>query len=76
MAQGFNPSTQEEEAGRSLSSRPAWSIEQDPEKPGIYRETLSQYNNNKNKEKEGGGRGGNRREGGGEKKRLIDQLID
>jgi hypothetical protein len=37
----FNPSTQEAEAGRFLSSRPAWSTEW---VPGLYRETLSQKN--------------------------------
>ena len=37
----FNPSTQEAEAGRSLSSRPARSIEQVPGQLGLHRETLS-----------------------------------
>ena len=37
----FNPSNQEAEAGGFLSSRPAWSIEQVPEQPRLYRETLS-----------------------------------
>jgi hypothetical protein len=31
----FNPSTQEAEAGRSLSSRPAWSTEQVSGQPGL-----------------------------------------
>jgi hypothetical protein len=34
----LNLSTQEVEAGRSLSSRPAWSTEQAPGQPGIHRE--------------------------------------
>jgi hypothetical protein len=37
----FNPSTQEAEAGRYLSSRPVWSTEQVPEQLGLHRETLS-----------------------------------
>ena len=41
----FNPSTWE--AGRFLSSRPAWSTKWVPGKPGLYRETLSQENKNK-----------------------------
>ena len=36
----FNPSTQEAEAGRFLSSWPAWSTEWVPRQPGLYRETL------------------------------------
>jgi hypothetical protein len=38
VAHAFNPSTREAEAGRFLSSRPAWSTKW---KPGLYRETLS-----------------------------------
>jgi hypothetical protein len=38
----FNPSTWEAEAGRFLSSRPAWSTEWVPGQPGLHRETLSQ----------------------------------
>jgi hypothetical protein len=34
--------TWEAEAGRSLSSRPAWSIEGVLGQPGLHRETLSQ----------------------------------
>ena len=41
----FNPSTGEAEAGGSLSSRPAWSTEQAPGRPGPHRETLSQKTN-------------------------------
>jgi hypothetical protein len=37
----FNPSTQEAEAGRFLSLRPAWSTKWVPGQPGLYRETLS-----------------------------------
>jgi hypothetical protein len=47
----FNPSTQEAEAGRSLSSRPAWSTKWVPEQPGLYRETMSRKNKTR-KEKE------------------------
>jgi hypothetical protein len=42
VAHAFNPSTWEAEAGRFLSSRPAWSTEWVPGQPGLYRETLSQ----------------------------------
>jgi hypothetical protein len=41
VAHAFNPSTSEAEAGGFLSSRPAWSTEEVPEQPGLYRETLS-----------------------------------
>ena len=36
----FNLSTQESEADRFLSSRPAWSTKWIPGQPGLYRETL------------------------------------
>jgi hypothetical protein len=42
VAHAFNPSTWEAEAGRFLSSRPAWSTKRVPGQPGLYRETLSQ----------------------------------
>ena len=42
VVQSFNSSTQEAEAGRSLSLRPDLSTEQVPVQPGIHRETLSQ----------------------------------
>lgn len=41
VAHVINPSTQKAEAGRSLSSRTAWSIEQVPGQPGLHRETVS-----------------------------------
>ena len=41
MAHTFNPSTQEEESGRLLSLRPAWSTKWVPGQPELYRETLS-----------------------------------
>ena len=40
----FNPSTWEAEAGRFLSSRPAWSTKWVPGQPGLHREILSQKN--------------------------------
>ena len=43
VAHAFNPSTQEAEAGGSLSSRPAWSTEQVPGQSGLlHRENLSE----------------------------------
>jgi hypothetical protein len=42
VTHGFDPSTREAEGHGSLSLRPAWSTEGVPEKPGLYRETLSQ----------------------------------
>jgi len=44
VAHSFNPSTQEAEAGRFLSSRPAWSTKWVPGQPGLHRETLSGKN--------------------------------
>jgi hypothetical protein len=43
VVHAFNPSTREAEAeaGRFLSSRPAWSTKWVPGQPGLYRETLS-----------------------------------
>jgi hypothetical protein len=41
VAYAFNPSTQEAEAGRSLSSRLAWSTKEVKGNPGLYRETQS-----------------------------------
>jgi hypothetical protein len=41
VAHTFRPSTQEAEAGRFLSSRPAWSTEGVPGQAGLHRETLS-----------------------------------
>ena len=40
VAHAFNPSTREAEAGRFLSSRPAWSTKWVPGQPGLHRETL------------------------------------
>ena len=51
VAHAFNPSPWEAEAGRFLSSRPAWSIEWVPGQPGLSRETLSWKNNNNKKQK-------------------------
>jgi hypothetical protein len=42
VAHAFNPSTREAEAGRFLSSRPAWFSGQ----PGLYKETLSRKTKN------------------------------
>jgi hypothetical protein len=44
VVHAFNPSTREAEAGRFLSSRPAWSTKWVPGHPELYRETLSQKN--------------------------------
>jgi hypothetical protein len=41
VAHTINPSTQEVEAGGSLNSRPAWSIEQILGQPQLLRENLS-----------------------------------
>jgi hypothetical protein len=41
VAHAFNPTTQEAEAGRSLSLRTAWSTEGIPGQPGIHRKVLS-----------------------------------
>jgi hypothetical protein len=41
VVHAFNPSTREAEAGRFLSSRPAWSTKWVLAQPGIHRETLS-----------------------------------
>jgi hypothetical protein len=41
VAHAFNPSTWEAEAGRSLSLRPAWSIEWILGQPGLHRKTVS-----------------------------------
>jgi len=40
VVHAFNPSTGEAEAGRSMSSRPAWSTEEFQDSQG-HRETLS-----------------------------------
>jgi hypothetical protein len=40
VAHAFNPSTWEAEAGRFLSSRPAWSMVWVPGQPELYREIL------------------------------------
>jgi hypothetical protein len=51
----FNPRTWEAEAGRFLSSRPAWSTKWVPGQPGLHRETLSQNkqtNKQTNKQKQ------------------------
>ena len=42
VAHSFSPSTQEAEAGRSLSSRLAWATEEVPGQPELHTETLSQ----------------------------------
>jgi hypothetical protein len=41
VAHTFSPSTWEAEAGKFLSSRPAWSTEGVPGQPRVHRETLS-----------------------------------
>ena len=49
VAHAFSPSTWEAEAGRILSSRPAWSTEWIPGQPLLHRETLSQNKQTKKK---------------------------
>jgi hypothetical protein len=51
VAHAFNPGTWEVEAGRFLSSRPAWSTERVPGQPGLHKETLSRKTKNKTKQK-------------------------
>jgi hypothetical protein len=46
VAPTFNLITQEAEAGRSLSLRPAWFTELVPGQSGLHRETMSQKNQN------------------------------
>jgi len=48
----FNPSTWEAEAGRFLSSRPAWSTKWAPGHPELYRKTLSRKTKKKKKKKD------------------------
>jgi hypothetical protein len=50
VAHVFNPNTREAEAGRFLSSRPAWSTKWVPGQPGLHRETLSQKKQQQQKE--------------------------
>jgi hypothetical protein len=54
VAHTFNPSTREAEAGRFLSSRPAWSTKWVPGQPGLHRKTLSRKkkNNQTNKKQQ------------------------
>jgi hypothetical protein len=52
VAHAFNPSTWEAEAGRFLSSRPAWSTKSVPGQPGLHRETLSRKTKRKNPTKQ------------------------
>ena len=51
VAYSFNPSTWEAEAGRFLSSQPAWSRQLVPGQPGLHRETLCQKKKKKKKKK-------------------------
>jgi hypothetical protein len=50
VANAFNPSTLEAEAGGFLSSRPAWSTDWVPGQPGLHRETLFRKTKNKTKQ--------------------------
>jgi hypothetical protein len=47
----FNPNTREAEAGRFLSSKPAWSTKWVPGQLGLHRETLSRKTKKKKKKK-------------------------
>jgi hypothetical protein len=49
VAQAFNPSTREAEAGRFLSLRPAWSTKWVPGQPELHTETLSRKTKQTNK---------------------------
>jgi hypothetical protein len=51
VAHTFNPSTWEAEAGRFLSSRPAWSTKLVPGQPGLHREILSRGKKKKEKKR-------------------------
>jgi hypothetical protein len=52
VAHAFNPRTWEEEAGRFLSSRPAWFTEWVPGQPRLHRETLSWEKKERKRERE------------------------
>jgi hypothetical protein len=52
VAHAFNPSTQETEAGGSLSSRPAWFAEQVPGQAALLLRTLFQKQTNKQTNKQ------------------------
>jgi hypothetical protein len=52
VVHAFNPSTWEAEAGRFLSSRPAWSTKWVPGQPGLHREILSQTHTQTNKQQQ------------------------
>ena len=47
VAHTFNPITWKAEAGRFLSSTPAWSTKGGPGQLGLYRETLARKNKTK-----------------------------
>jgi hypothetical protein len=53
VAHAFNPSTEEAEAGRFLSSRPTWSTKWVPGQPELYRKTLSRKTNKQTKKSKG-----------------------
>jgi hypothetical protein len=52
VVHAFNASTWEAEAGKFLSSRPAWSTERIPEQPGLHGENLSQKTKPKQNKKQ------------------------
>jgi hypothetical protein len=52
VAHAFNPSTWEAEAGKFLSSRPAWSTKRVPGQSGLHRETMSRQQQQQNKTKQ------------------------